>query len=389
MRILILTPDIYTRGGIARYTATLASALGDLIGPENVDVQPLLGAGGGESSPKYRVLDPITSRLTAASKFRFAAKALGLGPRKYDLTICTHIGLSPVAGLVRLLFGTPFWVTCHGREAWPRFPADVRWAIARADLVLPISRFTAETVAKVNGVPQNKMRVLYNAIPDNFAAMLMPSNGANGFAAASNGKEKTILSVGMVTKGNAYKGYDTVIQALPKVLQTVPNARYQIVGDGDDIDRLKRLAVETGVEGHVEFKGSISDADLMACYRDCDVFTLPSRTTPHNGGWHGEGFGRVYVEAALAGKPVVGSIGGGAAEAVLHEKTGLLVDPMSVSDVAQALVTLLRNPELSARMGAEGQRWASENFTSRALKHQLPQLLAEKKLRIQTRLSQA
>lgn len=376
MRALVLTPDIYTRGGIARYTATLASALGELIGPGNVHVLPLLALGGsGEACAKYQVLKPITTRLTASSKLRFAGKALTLGTHKYDLTVCTHIGLAPVAGLLRKLFETPFWVTCHGREAWPPFAKDVRWAMTQADLILPISRFTAEMVSKVNGVPWDKMRVLYNAIPDDLAEMLMPSGGTSVATVPSNGKEKHILSVGMVSRENAYKGYDTVIRALPLVLQAIPDAHYWIVGEGNDLDRLKRLADEMEVRSHVEFKGGVSDAELVACYRSCDVFVLPSRTARHNGGWLGEGFGRVYVEAALAGKPVIGSRDGGAAEAILHGETGLLVNPTSVMDVASALIKLLCNPGLAVRMGYEGQRWAVENFTSGALKRQLEVLL--------------
>jgi phosphatidyl-myo-inositol dimannoside synthase len=374
MRVLILTPDIYTRGGIARYTAALASALGDLIGPRNVHVQPLLGDATRESVGKFQIFNPVTSRLSTASKFRFADRALGMGWRKYNLTVCTHIGLSPVAALMRLLFGTPFWVTCHGSESWPRFPADVRWALRRADLILPVSLFTAKTVSKANGIPQSRMRVLYNAIPDEFSRMLAPANGSNGSAMASNGKEKLILSVGMVSRENAYKGYDTVIKALPKVLKSVPKARYLIAGEGDDIQRLKGLACAAGVQDQVEFKGGIPDAGLAACYRACDVFVLPSRAKM-NQQWEGEGFGRVYAEAALAGKPVVGSFAGGAAEAVLHEKTGFLVDPASVSEVADALTRLLRDPELAARMGREGRHWALANFSSVALGRQLAELL--------------
>ena len=381
MRVLILATDIYTRGGIARYTSTLAATLGEMIGPDNVHVQPLLSTGGAAENPaKCRVLKPVTSRLTTASKLRFAGKALGLGRRKYTLIVCTHIGLSPVAALVRLFFGTPFWVPCHGSEAWARFPADVRWALRRADLILPISHFTAERVAKVSGVPQSKMRVLYNAIPDYFAEMLMSSKGANGPAAASNGKRKHILSVGTVSRESDYKGYDTVIKALPHVLQAIPNIRYLVVGEGNDGDRLKRLACEVGVQDHVEFKGGIPDAELAACYRACDVFVLPSRVRQSNGYWEGEGFGRVYVEAALAGKPVVGSTGGGAAEAVLHGRTGLLVDPTSVTEVADALIKLLRDPELAARMGREGRRWADDNFAVSALTRSLAGLLRPYKL---------
>ncbi|HET7215968.1 MAG TPA: FkbM family methyltransferase [Terriglobia bacterium] len=384
MQVLILTPDIYTRGGIARYSATLAGALATLIGPANVDVLPLLGiAGGREELPPCRVFNPIATRLSAAAKFRFAGKALRLGLRRYDLVIATHIGLSPVAGMLRALYRTPFWLVCHGSEAWGPFPADVRWAARRADLLLPVSRFTAEALALVNGVPESKMRVLYNAIPEDFARRLAAAGGGNGEAAAWGRGERRILSVGTVSQESAYKGYDTVIRALPEVLRAFPNARYVVVGKGDDIARLKRLARYTGVAERVEFAENVPDAELAALYRSCEVFALPSRTMPPNGkGWQGEGFGRVYVEAALAGKPVVGSTGGGAAEAVVHGKTGLLVQPESIAGVAGSLVRLLGDAELSTRMGREGQRWARRHFTVPALAGSLDALLAPYRSRV-------
>ena len=85
---------------------------------------------------------------------------------------------------------------------------------------------------------------------------------------------------------------------------------------------------------------------------------------------------RVYVEAALAGKAVVGSRSGGAAEAVLDGKTGLLVDPSSVCEVSGALLALLQDPVLAAKMGAEGCCWAQANFTIASMRKTLAELLA-------------
>ena len=377
MQVLILTPDIDARGGIARYTAALASVFADLIGAENVHVQPLLGDIGTKRDwPAFRVLNPVTRRLTTAGKFRFAGKALRLSTNKYDLVVCTHLGLSPVAGLAHRLWRTPFWITLHGSEAWSRFPADVRWAVKQAALLLPVSHYTADTVARVNGITQARMRVLYNAVPDDFVVMLAPAN--NRYLNVPERKEKYILSVGRVTREFAYKGYDTVIKALPEVLRAMPGTRYVIVGEGNDLVRLKGLACEVGVQEQVEFAGGVSDAALAAYYRACDVFALPSRVSLiKRNGWEGEGFGRVYVEASLAGKPVLGSTGGGAAEAVLHEQTGLQVNPESESEVAGGLIRLLRDPVLAARMGAKGRRWAKKNFTSLALRQRVARLLRE------------
>ena len=100
-----------------------------------------------------------------------------------------------------------------------------------------------------------------------------------------------------------------------------------------------------------------------------------SRAAARNGNWEGEGFGRVYVEAALAAKPIVGSLGGGAAEAVLPEKTGLLVEPSSAEQIASAIIRLLESPAAAIEMGQAGRKWARENFTEDALRRSLGGLL--------------
>ena len=336
MRVLVLTPDIYTRGGIARYTWTLASALGDLTGPENVRVLALLDLGGSAGAlEKFRVLDVVTSSPTPAGKLRFAAKALLHGRRKYDLTICSHVAMAPIAAAMRVLYGTPFVVACHGSESWGRLPLPERVAIRGAHMVLPVSRYTAERMVEVNRVPRHKVRVLYNAVPDSLADSLVSAPAACS-GAVSNEQARTVLSVGALSKAFAYKGFDTVIRALPMVLDAVPNLRYVVAGEGDNKENLRKLAADLGVGPYVNFMGKVSDAELAELYTSCGIFVLPSRTRHVDGGWEGEGFGRVYVEAALAGKPVVGSREGGAAEAVLDGKTGLLVDPASVTEVASS-----------------------------------------------------
>ena len=103
------------------------------------------------------------------------------------------------------------------------------------------------------------------------------------------------------------------------------------------------------------------------------MFVLPSRGQQRVGVVGGEGFGRVYVEAALAGKPVIGSQSGGASEAVLQGKTGFVVNPDSTEEVAQALLTIVENPELAARMVSEGEEpgrsiHSLEEALSRSLK---------------------
>src|SRR5215469_7992430 len=115
MKILILATDIYTRGGIARYTSTLASVLGQLIGPENVHVLALLDKPGAKETPKdFRILKAVAERPTAIAKLRFAGNALEVARSRYDLIICAHLALAPIAAATRVAYGCRYWILCYG-----------------------------------------------------------------------------------------------------------------------------------------------------------------------------------------------------------------------------------------------------------------------------------
>ncbi len=184
-----------------------------------------------------------------------------------------------------------------------------------------------------------------------------------------------LLSVCALVRGNEFKGIDTVIEALPRVLQSVPDLQYVVVGEGEIRAKLEGFAVKAGVAANVEFVGEVTDSELVELYRSCDAFVLPSRGQQVHGAIGGEGFGRVYVEAALAGKPVIASCAGGAAEAVLDGKTGFLVHPTSVDDVAEAVLALFTDRERAAAMGAAGRKWARQMFSQETLRETLQYLL--------------
>ncbi len=176
MRVLILATDIFTRGGIARYTSTLASSLGKLLGPENVDVLCFFDWGNANESPNdFRLLGMISSRQGAGvgSRLQYLAKALHAGTSGYDLVIANHVALAPVAALVKLAFGTPYWVACHSIEIWWGTTYARRAALKRADLILPVSRYTADIVQHMKGIDRGRVKVVYNAIPEELTEELM------------------------------------------------------------------------------------------------------------------------------------------------------------------------------------------------------------------------
>jgi D-alanyl-D-alanine dipeptidase len=152
---------------------------------------------------------------------------------------------------------------------------------------------------------------------------------------------------------------DTVIRALPRVLQTVPDAVYVVAGDGPDADYLEALARAEGVDDHVIFAGRLSWEHLRACYTAAQVFALPARQADPDV----EGFGIVFLEANACETPVIGARTGGIPDAIADGQSGLLVPPDHPEALAEALVRLLSDPERASEMGRQGRRRVLDGFT--------------------------
>jgi phosphatidyl-myo-inositol dimannoside synthase len=375
VRILILATDIYTHGGIARHTWSMASALGDVVGAENVDLLSLLTIGEHRHSQGFRILGAVGPAPTLGAKARFTTQALWIAKSGYDLVICNHVGLAPVAALIKLVNGIPFWIVCHGIEVWQQLEYLDHFAAKRAECLLPVSEFTKSMLTSINHFAPEKTRVLYNVVLPELEKMLRSSSEREPRNATEAPNKKTILSVGSLAKDHSYKGFDAVIRALPQILNAIPEVQYVIVGSGDGRKDLEQLAKKVGVGNSTIFAGEVTDEELAHQYRACDLFLLPSKAENSKGQWVGEGFGRVYVEAAMAGKPVIGSNLGGAAEAVIPEKTGLLIDPVNVDEIAKNAIRILKDSQLANSFGSEGREWAVQNFTMEGMRRSLTELL--------------
>ena len=179
-------------------------------------------------------------------------------------------------------------------------------------------------------------------------------------------KEKIIISTG---KLKARKGYHVSIPAIGRIKKKYPQIKYYIVGDQSDkkyFNQLKDLAEKCGLGKDVVFQEGISDRELIKLYYSADLFVL----TPINIKNNFEGFGQVYLEASACGKPVIGTYGCGAEDAVVDGITGLLVPQNDIEKTAEAILKLLDNPELAGKLGENGKKRAQEmDWSNVAKKH--------------------
>ena len=155
------------------------------------------------------------------------------------------------------------------------------------------------------------------------------------------------------------KGHARLLAVWPELRRRHPGARLVLAGSGPELPALRRTAA--GLPG-VDVLGRVAEADLPALYAAADVFVLP--VADRLGGLVTESLGIVLLEAAAAGLPVVSGRAGGTAEAVLHERTGLLLDDATDHEqLVGAVDRLLGDEALRRRFGEAGRAWVRSAWT--------------------------
>lgn len=284
-------------------------------------------------------------------------KALSKNPGAYVL-IGQVLPLGTVAWLQYLIKPYNYGVFLHGmdfsfalsrpRKKWLMFKI-----LKKAKKIICANSYVAELVK--NWKPEFADKII----------IINPGIDASSFDRLENTtlllqdkyqtKDKvTLLSLGRLVKR---KGVDMVIRALATLDEATKNKIcYLVAGTGEADYYLKDLAVNENVK--VIFTGEVSDLEKWSLLDLCDIFIMPSRSVKGDF----EGFGIVYLEANLYGKPVIAGLSGGVSDAVINEKTGLLVDPENVTEIAAAVKLLVLNSEERLRLGKFGRERATSDF---------------------------
>ena len=148
------------------------------------------------------------------------------------------------------------------------------------------------------------------------------------------------------------KGAFDLIEAIPTVLQAVPDAFFRFAGNGET-DALQARANELGIAAHVDVMGWTAGEDKTRAFQTADVYCLPS---------YAENLPVSILEAMAARLPVVGTPVAGTPEEIIEGETGFMIEPGDRPEMAERLVRLLKDPELRAQMGAAGRLRAEAHF---------------------------
>lgn len=252
--------------------------------------------------------------------------------------------------LIKQNFKIPYFVSTHGLDILMpqkklRKDKILKKILNNAEFITANSEFTKKELLDLE-IPDEKIEITYPCpnIQNNPSQRLVDP-----------WPKKTLLTVGRLVKR---KGQEKVIEAMPKLLEKFPDLTYLIIGEGPDKNNLEQKIENLNLNSKIKILNNIINSELAEYYSSADIFVMPVENLEGDA----EGFGIVYLEAALFGLPVIGGKSGGAKEAILDNETGLLVEPGNQKDLIEKITLLLEDRVLAEKLGEAGKERVLKEF---------------------------
>jgi phosphatidylinositol alpha-1,6-mannosyltransferase len=292
---------------------------------------------------------------------------------KIEKILCGHLPIAgPLAFFIKRTYNLPYFIFTHGLEIFSikklgkQRQGLFKTVMQEVEKIIATTDFMANYLKKEYGIKNEKIVKIPPGIDskifkpfrnDEMSETNFVRNNRFRFAQSVTPNTKIILTCGRLV---VRKNHISVIRALPKIIKEIPNILYLITGQGPEEQNLKNEVKKLHLENYVKFLSAVSQEDLPALYNLAHIFVMPARDIPEKGDI--EGFGVVFLEAAACGLPCIGGQSGGQGEAIENGKTGLLVNPESIDDVASAILKILKSPNLAKKMGETGRNRIIKQF---------------------------
>jgi phosphatidylinositol alpha-1,6-mannosyltransferase len=241
----------------------------------------------------------------------------------------------------------------HGHEVWwakvPPFYFLMRLIGNSVDHLTYLGEYTKREISK--GLSKKARSNMVQIAPGIDTNKFRPVDSSALRAELGLADKEVIVSVGRLVPR---KGQDKLIKALPEILKARPEAHLLFVGSGGYRKSLENLIVERNLQKYVTFVGRVNYDELTKYICVGDIFAMPSRS--RRAGLEVEGLGIVYLEASACGLPVLAGDSGGAPDAVQQGVTGLVVNGLDISAIAESAIKLLEGDRQA--MSKAGREWA-------------------------------
>ena len=358
-RVLIITRNLPPLvGGMERLNWHMADELS-----KYTEVKVIGPQGSADLKPQSVSLSEAPLKPLPLFLFIAACKAVWFALRWKPDVILAGSGLTaPIAWLASKLCGAKSAAYLHGFDITVKDRVYQRlWTptFKKLDSII-VNSTPTKRLAFATGVPEKKISIVYPGV--SLPEQPQPKSAIATFKQQHGLEDKKILlSVGRLTTRKGLKEF--VEQALPSIVQQVPEAMLVVVGEapknslGAGIQSRKEIeqaAAQQGVSEHIKFLGVITNkAQLATAYEAADVHVFPVRHIPSDP----EGFGMVAIEAAAHGLPTVAFATGGIVDAVAHGQSGYLVEKDDYPALAEQTVHALNSP-----LASEGATEFAQNF---------------------------
>jgi len=341
------------RGGVARYLDALSSYFQDEI---FVIATPEKGSEAFDSEASYKI-----ERQTLIGKYIWP-KWLGsldiIMKRKndFDMLIVSHVlPLGTVALIAKTWTKKPYIVFVHGmdislaKKTWRK-----RWLAKR--ILRGANVVVANTEALAVEVKRD-FNVKYTV------ACYPPVKSLKTVVVSPLKKDKANIILLTVSRLVPRKGHLRVLDALALLRdrKELGEVNYKIVGDGPMAEIIKQKIKRLNLENIVSLHQNVSDIELHNIYAAADIFIMPIIEDTIDR----EGFGMVFLEAAQYGMPSISTKMVGVNEAVINEKTGLLVNDGDIEELARVIKRLFIDKTFRLKLGQQAKKRA-DSFTPKA-----------------------
>ncbi|MBU90163.1 hypothetical protein CMO94_01370 [Candidatus Woesearchaeota archaeon] len=259
-----------------------------------------------------------------------------------------------VGVFLKKLFKIPLLVTVHGSDLFPLknmlFKRLQIFVVKNADSVTVNSNATKNELVRRFPSYSSKISVIPMGID------------INRFKERSIKKPKKysgnsiLLFVGRLSD---QKGLQFLISSMPDVLKHYPNIKLLVIGEGPYLDKLKDSAGANRISDNVEFLGSMSNSEIAKYYNFADIFIIPSLSTKTGT----EALGLSLLEAMASGCTVIGTKVGGIPFVIKNSYNGMLVKQKDSKELANAVITLLKNNQKSKKLGKNAAEFVRKNYS--------------------------
>jgi len=212
-----------------------------------------------------------------------------------------------------------------------RINKKVLEVLNNVDHVIANSNYTKNLAIEL-GVEEKRIKVINPGVDP---ISEIPKNDLKKAEEILKGKKNRLITVSRFDKR---KNHEKVIMAIRNLKEIYPDIVYTCIGYGDEEENIKKLVIELKLENHVIFLKDIPNDLKNALIARSNIFIMPSVIHKNSV----EGFGIAYVEAAQYGIPSIGGKDGGASDAIIHEKTGLICDGNKLEDIYASIDNLLK-----------------------------------------------